>query len=518
MTWADTVLECSLPPDYRRRRSFLDGVLKQREPLKEPLLPLQRLSVANAAALKYSCIFDDMGLGKTAQALAVDAIGGHENTLILCPNQVKTVWQHEICKFTDYRLRDIYVGKGRELVDMPAKVASRFKFIIFNYEALNVGDKAGGIIPNVLRVCTHHILDEVHKLRNAESKKTMYYKLMAREVMPDSMTMLTGTPIDRFIGELYVYLSLLDKNPGAKKKGEFGRYFPNAISFADRYGLSNDKSGAVGLRAYSGAKFTPQVGAELLSLMGPRFVQRKKQEVVDLPPVKEQKIMIPDASFTHLDMNKVREDFIAAFRLAHSSRNRARKWEKAGEGEGGSGMDPDMLFMAQTQKIRRSIGEAKVPYTLGRAVEKRKRLGPVIIFSEFLSPLDIFAANASRGGFKSVLAVGQGRMPLYEREENIRRFKEGKYDFLLATYGAMSEGVNLQQFRAMEFNDISWQPLVMMQAMCRIWRIGQENEVEMGYSLCSADEVILNTLEKKGKMIKAFEGLLSEIKVKEGFV
>ena len=509
--WASSVGTKGLIPQYSKRREHFERLLAKTEPLKIPLLPLQRKSVANAAALKYHALLDDMGLGKTAQALAVDALGGHRHTLILCPSNVKKVWAAEIEKFTPFRSRDIYVGKGREFLDIPPTVIEHFRYLVFNYEVLNVADKAMGVIPSAWRLCTHHILDEVHAMRNAESKKSMYYELMLRESPPDSLTLLSGTPVDRFIGELYVYLAFLDKNPHAPEV--FRHWFPNAISFADRYGLTSDKAGAVGLRNYSGINGMKGVGKELYQLMGPRFCQRKRAEVVQLPKRHDIVIDLPDGAFLGFDMQKVRDDFLKAFWLS-AKQGKTRKFFAGATGDDGEekGLSGDMLFMAQTQKIRKQIATAKIPFSLGQAMSYRQKYGPVIVFSEFLSPLDLFEANAARGGMKCLFAVGQGRMPLWEREENIEAFKKGKADFLLATFGAMSEGENLQVMRTIIFNDQSWQPLVMQQATCRIDRLGQKNETYIVNMLCSADQAILGTLKRKREMIDKFEGLLGVLK------
>ena len=511
--WGTTVGTQSLIPRYRERRDHARNLLEKRELLAEPLLPLQRKSVANAAALKYHALCDDMGLGKTAQALAVDALGGHEKTLILCPSNVKKVWVNEIQKFLGLKQKHIYVGKGREFVDMHEKVTRHFRFFVFNYEVLNVADKTPDVVPPLLKICTHHILDEVHAMRNAEAKKSLYYDLMLRRHPPDSLSLLTGTPIDRFIGELYVYLSLLDKNPHTANRNALEWWFPNAISFADRYGMASDRSGTTAsVRNYSGFRKDDGVCRELYDLMGPRFCQRKIEEVVSLPEKHGLEHHIPDASFTHLDMEQVREDFKRAFIMANKNRMGRKRWQKVQDNDTDGGIDSDTLFMAQTQRIRRQLAEGKVPFTLGLAAQRRQQLGPGVVFSEFLSPLDLFKANMERNGRKCLLAVGQGRMPLWERDQNIKHFKDGKADFLLATYGAMSEGENLQQFRSLMYNDLSWQPLVMKQSERRIWRLGQTQEVTVDTMLCSADETIQGTLERKEEMIVMFEYILSEIK------
>ena len=516
--WATSVGIHSLIPNYRQRRAQFEEILSRKEPLQYPLLPLQKKSVANAAALNYHMLADDMGLGKTAQSLAVDALGGHQKTLILCPSNVKKVWKAEIEKFLGLKQRHVYVGAGKDFVDLGSKVIRHFRFFIFNYEVLNVADKTPTVIPPVLLECTHHILDEVHAMRNAEAKKTMYYEFMLGQNPPPGLTLLSGTPVDRYIGELYVYLSLLDKNPHSRVKRALEYWFPNATLFGDRYGMGKDNDGVVSsVRDYSGFHQTDRTQREIYDLIGPRICQRKIEEVVTLPKKNTTEVFIPNGAFININMEEVRETFKRALQMAMRGRGGWKKFDKSADEEG-KGVDPDLLFMAQTQKLRKQIAEAMVPFTLGRAVQNREKLGPVVVFSEFLSPLDLFKANIEKTGKRCLMAIGQQRMPLWERDNNIRMFKEGRADYLLATYGAMSEGENLQQFRCLMYNDLSWQPLIMKQSERRIWRIGQENEVFIDYMLCSADQTIRNTLENKTKMIQAFEGILQKTKKEYGLV
>ena len=491
----------SFYPDYHKR---LTDWLQSNTPLNHPLLKLQQKSVAHFAAMKYALLADDMGLGKTAQALALDVLGGHKKTLIICPSNVKKVWGGaggEIEKFTPWTMRNVFVGSGREFAEMPPSVINKFRYFVFNYEVLNVAAKTHKVLPELFRQCTHIILDECHVFRNTDSKKFIYFEAVMNHIPPQQLTMLTGTPVDRFVGELYVYLTLLDKNPHLPPDAPRLRdYIHNATAFNDRYAnLRAGSGGGMGSKNFAGMK--DGVLGEIKSLLGRRVCMRKKWQVVELPPREVREIQLENHQFQGINMAEVAEKFEKAIMYLGRSQANFKKYtqslEDANDEGGGSGKQD--MFLAVTQKYRRDIALVTAEHTWPVIAEMRERLGTgIIVFSEFIAPLLALKGLAKERGH---LAVGQGHMDSVERDIHIRQFKEGKVDYLFATFGAMAMGENLQQSRGLVFNDPSWQPLMMEQAQCRIYRIGQRNPVEIVHMMCEGHEVVRRCLARKTGMI-----------------
>lgn len=500
-TWGDIVGKL-IPPDFRKIK---EKILKYfqgggKGPLRLPLLGVQQKSVAHAVGLRYCCLFDDMGLGKTAQALAINAFGGHKSTFILCPNNVKKVWAAEILKFTNTPASKIYIGKGSEITSLPLKVAQRYSYIIFNYESLVVAGKTPKYIPSVFQACQHHILDEAHYLRNAHTARFMSYYLFLRKSPVKRLTILTGTPLDRCINEAFVYLALMDLNPLREEK-TFHKYFVNSTMFSERYAKSKVITGnAVSTGNYSGYK--PAMLPEIGKMFGDSVIRRKIHEVVELKPLRVQEVRVQMRS-AETQILEVKERFAKAVSLLMGSNKKQTEWEK--KEKGGD------AFLKAVQKIRVDIAMEKTVYALDMAVKYYKTYGPVIIFSEFIRPLQAIKTLAFNKGLGSLEVIGE-KMKLSEREESVLEFKKKKTPFLLATFGAMSEGENLQEIRTIVMNDLPWQPLVIKQAQRRIWRIGQKDECYCCMIKCDSDYFVERNIAMKQDMILTTDYMFDEIK------
>ena len=486
--WGDEI-GLSLPPDYMRIRGEVERWASSNSgPLIHPLLSLQKRSVAHAVALRYCCIFDDMGLGKTAQSLAINAFGGHKCTFVLCPNNVKKIWIAEILKFLGVKESAIYVGKGAEIVTLPPKVAQRYKFIIFNYESFVVAGKTPDIIPAPFQVCNHHILDEVHYFRNAHSDRFISYFNHLVKRPPHRLTMLSGTPIDRCITDAWPYLAMLDLCPSTPRR-PFLSYFINSTMFAERY-ANPRQAQRNGRAAYGGYReeTLPEVGR----MFGGRVVHRKIEEIVELKPLRiKEKVIVPAA----VNEEETLLQFKRAFALISKSKEKMKEWEK--------GENTSDMFLKIVQRLRHDIAVGKTGHTIEIGEEYYENYGPTIIFSEFIEPVERLSIAFKAKGLESV--VIRGDIPLSERYDRVSKFKEGRIPFLIATYGVLSEGENLQMSCSMILNDLPWQPLVIKQAQRRIWRIGQDKECFCYIVTSKSDHFVQRALNMKGEMIAKIE-------------
>lgn len=491
-----------VPKDHADIRSRAAAWLEQTGgPLKLPLLPVQQKSVANALGLRYSCLWDDMGLGKTAQALAVDALGGHKNTLILCPQQVKNVWRAEIAKFTGIPQRMIYEGSGSEFSTLFHRVARKYRYLIFNYEAVRVAGETPDILPGPWEACTHHILDECHKMRSPHTKLSHSYRHFLRKHQPHAVTMLSGTPVDRCAEELWSWFNILSYNPNNPPTAhDFRGYFPNSTVFAERYAHLRESTGSLTFRGHK-----PETVPELKMMMGPKWMRREIREVTSLPRLTGHRVAVNESAIG-LDEDDVRATFGKAFALSSTAQNKL-------EGETPLNAKGD-AFLRMVQAMRLKIAMAKVPFTAEWVEKSRRHFPRVLVFSEFCDPL-IAMREALKRSDTMLCAAKLGSKQ--EMDRNVSRFRKSG-GILLATYGALSEGVNLQECNVTALNDLPWQPLVVKQAVRRTWRIGQEQECHVGTSLCNADGVVLGIVQKKEAMVSDLEKVWSELKNEHGLV
>ncbi|MCU0777076.1 MAG: SNF2-related protein, partial [Akkermansiaceae bacterium] len=147
---------------------------------------------------------DEMGLGKTIQAIAACALLHHlgkaRRVLVVTPASLKTEWEEQIRRFTTLTQR---------LVFGPRAVRSSYYadsnppfFTIVNYEQVvtDTLDINARLKPDIV------VLDEAQRIKNWATKTARAVKrLQSRHAF-----VLTGTPIENRIDELYSIADFLD--------------------------------------------------------------------------------------------------------------------------------------------------------------------------------------------------------------------------------------------------------------------------------------------------------------------
>ena len=170
--------------------------------LKFPLLPYQRLGALHLAFGERALLADDMGLGKTIQAIAACELlarrKGVERVLIVCPASLKTEWEEQIARFNGRSIGLVFGPRGERLA---AYRAPAF-FTIVNYEQVLIdADDINAILkPDIV------VLDEAQRIKNWQTKTARKVKSLRA---PHAFV-LTGTPIENRIDELYSIVQYLD--------------------------------------------------------------------------------------------------------------------------------------------------------------------------------------------------------------------------------------------------------------------------------------------------------------------
>lgn len=500
----------NLPPDFQVVRNQVYQYLQKPPTFLKPgfnLLESQKKSIATCVALRYSMLFDDMGLGKTLQAICIDVLQKCQKTLIICPNNIKQNWVNEIAKFTVTPISHIYVGGGSELTTLPPMILSRFKFFIFNYESLMVANKTLNFRPALFDHVDHIVCDEVHRWRNSRTQSYLAFRHFFQARPPKFLTLLSGTPVDRYIGELWPYLALIDENPWTQGK-PFLKFFPHQERFDEHYAEQFNTSVKKGqivpqFRGYK-AERLPQIK----KLLGHRIIQRKIEDVKELPPLTVSDHHIKCVA---LDIEDYTSRVGRVLASSQGQKNPMKLLEMLAKGQ-----DDDNGMIGALQTLRLELAWDKVAGTVNlfnTIIQDLKK--PIIIFSEFVTILDKLDEHLKQQGYISLRVQGTG-MKLHERDDSIENFKKGKAHVLLATYGAMSEGVNLQHANVILSNDIPWQPTVLQQAQRRIWRIGQTQPCYHHLVKNPCDQWIQNILDAKNELIVQLDRFYKELKQENG--
>ena len=189
----------------RLRRAYEQNVRAGLYPAQETklaLLPYQREGMLHLAFTERALLADEMGLGKTAQTIAAAALlhrmGKVNRVLIVAPASLKTEWEEQIRLFTDLPYQLVLGEKNAR----KAAYEQPFFFTLTNYEQVlrDVAMINAVLMPDCV------ILDEAQRIKNWNTQTAQAVKkLRSRYAF-----VLTGTPLENRIDELYSLMSILD--------------------------------------------------------------------------------------------------------------------------------------------------------------------------------------------------------------------------------------------------------------------------------------------------------------------
>mgnify|MGYP002533977894 CR=1 FL=1 len=155
------------------------------------------------------------------------------------------------------------------------------------------------------------------------------------------------------------------------------------------------------------------------------------------------------------------------------------------------GFDNDMAFFSLVTLLQKHYCTQKSRLELIRKTIDSID-GQVIVFVKYLDSIP------SEETHKII-----GEMNDSKRDIIIQGFREGKFKTLYITYGCGSFGLNLQNCRNIIFADHTFDYSQRIQAEARIFRIGQEYDVNY-YDMncnCGLDKLIRGCLNKKVKLL-----------------
>ena len=202
-------LECRrrLAEGVTLRRTYEHNVQAGDWPTQETLLPLfpyQREGMLHLACAERALLADEMGLGKTVQAVAAAALlrrlGRVERVLVVTPSSLQSEWEEQIRRFTRLPFRVLNGTRQERSAAYDREKASFFTIATYEAmltDALEINER---LCPEVV------ILDEAQRIKNWNTKTAMAVKrLQSRYAW-----VLTGTPLENRIDELYSLVSFLD--------------------------------------------------------------------------------------------------------------------------------------------------------------------------------------------------------------------------------------------------------------------------------------------------------------------
>lgn len=438
--------------------------------LKMPLLPYQADGVRFAFEEGRTIIADEMGLGKTVQAIATAELlrreGLIDSVLIICPTSLKYQWLAEIRKFSDSTalvVEGIITNRTEQLAN------PEFFYKIVSYQAIANNVNAGHVPKQDMIV-----YDEVQRLKNRDTKTG----IALRHLESDYVLALTGTPLENKINELYSVTQFVDQFV----LGPYYKFTKLTTNFDERGRIVGYKN--------------LHTIADMLSHT---MIRRKKADV---------KLQMPSRTDTRLFVPMTKEQMAIHGELAQQVTMIVAKWNKfrfISEADrkrlllllSMMRMVCDSTFILD-QKTRH---DTKVDEVLG-IIENILATddGKIVVFSQWERMLRLVAQTLEKEGVPFCFL--HGGVPSIKRKELIDRFREDpEYRVFLST-DAGATGLNLQSASTLVNVDLPWNPAVLEQRIARIYRLGQENPVQIINMVAKGtiEERMLDTLKFKSNL------------------
>ncbi|MFT5188719.1 MAG: superfamily II DNA or RNA helicase [Verrucomicrobiales bacterium] len=434
--------------------------------LRATLLPYQLDGIAFATGAGRAILADDMGLGKTIQGIGVAEMlareTGIKRVLVVCPASVKSQWQGEIQRFSD-RSSQIVLGTAEERAALYQQPAF---FTICNYEQI-LRDQA------VIEHATWDliILDEAQRIKNWEAKTTAAIKSLRS---PYALV-LTGTPLENRIDELYSIIGFLDD-----------RRLGPAFRFFNRHRVVDEKGKVLGYKNLT----------ELRKSLEPVLLRRTRQTVLSELPERTTEIVriaptAEQADFDHGQMQIVSQ-IVSKKYLTEIDLMRLQKALLLAR------MNANSTFLVNREEPSYSTKLEFLRELLESlcAEEDRK----IVLFSEWTRMLDLIEVQLNELGIKFVRldgSISQKKRPIL-----VDTFQSDPECQVFITTNAGSTGLNLQAANTVINVDLPWNPALLEQRIGRAHRMGQKRPVHV-YILVTEEtleERLLGTLTAKREL------------------
>lgn len=443
---------------------------------KVNLYPYQKEGIRFAAKAGKAIIADEMGLGKTIQAIGTAELLRKEgligSVLVLCPTSLKYQWRSEIKKFTD---AEVFVIEGSHLKRKEAyNRPEPYKIISYNSAANDI-KILGSLQTDML------IMDEVQRLKNWNTQISR----AARKIEADYSVILSGTPLENKLDELYSIVEFVDNF----------RLAPYYL-FKDKH-IITDETGKV-----LGYKNLNDIGKKLSDIL----IRRRKKDVkLQMPERSDKNLFIPmtnEQKDMHQEWQNQVRLLVLKWRKMHFLSDKDRKRL--------------LLFLSQMRMVcdssyildQKTRYDTKVDECVNIISDIISEEGEkVVVFSQWERMTRLIAKELEKKviGFEYL----HGGVPSEKRKNLVDNFMNEPSSRVFLSTDAGSTGLNLQSAATIINIDLPWNPAVLEQRIGRIYRLGQQNNIQVINLVTpySIEEEMLGKLRFKTSM---FEGVLDD--------
>ena len=490
----------AIDPSFRFYQDAIDFIIEQRERkfrqqlinkysderldqlLTVSLYPYQKEGIRFAFERGRSIIADEMGLGKTIQAIGTAELlrreGLAEQIMIVCPTSLKYQWQREIERFTkdtdrspDHPLTLVIEGNPLKRKE---QYASDIPYKIVSYNCMSNDVKMWGSLQTEVL-----IMDEVQRLKNWKTQISM----AARKVRSDYAVILSGTPLENKLEELYSVMEFADNYC----LGPYWQFRADCI-------VTDDGGKVIG---YQNLNKVGETARE-------RLIRRtKKQVALQMPKRTDQNLFVPmttEQRGMHEEYKEQVAKLVYKWRRTHFLSETDRK--KLLQFLSMMRMVCDSTYILD-QKSRYDTKVTETMSILQSVFDNGDE--KVVIFSQWERMTRLIAYELDKMGIGYEYL--HGGVPSAKRRDLIINFTDDPDSRVFLSTDAGSTGLNLQAGSIMINLDLPWNPAVLEQRIARIYRLGQERNVQV-INLVAKDTIEEGMLGKLRFKTAMFEGVL----------
>ena len=483
---------------------------------------------------KKAILAHQMGGGKTITSIVAALEDNFDKILVISPASVKSVWYDEIKRFVSED--EITVVEGSKWKEA--------RFTIINYDILdnfyeipmetvkrkvrNVDDNGKITYKTVEKEVVSKkdvvineamansqlfqskfdliIIDEAHKLSNANSGRYKIISDLIKRSNPKGIYELTGTMITNNPMNLYNILKIIDADitkdwqAYVKRycdgkqifvKGErdkFTNVFLKKVKKNSWYDLTSDEKSELNTYLDSNCKkiWLTNGSSNLDEL-------REKIKHLYLRDLNEEIYNNFSKEVKILEYNLTSEEWLQYNQI----------WDEYVNSQGEE-KDIDKLLdnkkLIEVSVLRQATSQMMIPYTI-RLAENilNKTNDKMIIFCAFDN--EIYSLQEH---FGDKCVVHNGKITAKEKDKVLKKFNEDENcRILLGNLTSTSVGLNLIVANKIIFNSVSWLPAENQQAEYRILRIGQQKDCRIFYQKFNNTYLdhIFETLQLKNEII-----------------
>lgn len=481
--------------------------------------PHQEEAVKFLLSRKKCILADDMGLGKS-MSLSIAAIEGNfDAVLIICPASLKTVWKKELSWFVPER--DITIvegfsdknkneleeflgygigksGKKKDELLKEAKEIGKWKdnrFVIVNFDvldefytpsyvrtedALSKVANENPLLKYIFKKKSLIIIDEAHNLSNSTSDRYKIIKNLINKGKPHSIYLSTGTPITNRPENYFNLIQLIGDSitddwdfymkrycdakrfPAKGERERCTKIFLNKVKKDNWFKLTDEEKDELKEFIKKNAKMiTVAKGASNLDELKEKtshiYLRRIKDDIKNETNLKNK--VVKEIFYTLTNEQKAEYE------------NLWLEYENSQKE-----INPDKVLnkeLTEGALYRKYCSEQMVPHTIEIANYHLNNNEKVVIMCCYDNEL-----YQLKEYFGDKCVIYNGKMSLKEKDKAKDLFlNDDSIKVFIGNIDAAGAGLTLISSHIMIFNNISFVPADNQQAMDRIYRIGQTNDV-----------------------------------------